>query len=76
MIITFYNVSDPRNKVNKTLSNGSDFSGSIKNETSILDPVVLINGDITGFNYCYIPLFNRYYFINDVEVVRLSLIHI
>lgn len=76
MIITFYNVSDPRNKLNKTLGTGTDFSGSIKNETSILDPVILINGDITGFNYCYIPLFNRYYFINDVEVVRTGLFRV
>lgn len=26
------------------------------------------NDSIVNYNYCYIPLFSRYYFINDIEI--------
>lgn len=42
--------------------------GKIIYNQSILTPQFVIKGDVTGYNYAYIPLFNRYYYIKDVIV--------
>ena len=41
------------------------YSGTFKNGTNILAPTVVLNasGGITYYNYCYIPAFDRYYFV-------------
>ena len=57
----------------------SDFLCDIKDSTSVLDPVleVYLSGTDpadtpigSGFNYCYIPKWNRYYFISDWKYNR------
>ena len=57
----------------------SDFLCDIKDSTSVLDPVleVYLTGTDpadtpigSGFNYCYIPKWNRYYFISDWKYNR------
>lgn len=69
-IILCNNNSEP-NKINKNISNLLTLSGNLKEETSILNPVVLIEiEDPAEYNYAYIPEFNRYYFINDIVSVR------
>ena len=37
--------------------------GELKFDTSVLKPVLFMNGDFSAYNYCYIPLFSRYYYI-------------
>ena len=37
--------------------------GKLIYDTSILKPTFVIAGDVSAYNYCYIPLFNRYYYI-------------
>lgn len=41
------------------------YSGTFKNGTNVLAPTVVLNasGGITYYNYCYIPAFDRYYFV-------------
>lgn len=54
-------------------------SGSLKNETSIIDPVILIEGDLSNYvncNYMTIPIFGRSYFIRDIKSIRTSLFEI
>lgn len=77
MTIKFYNVTDDRRQLVKTLiDTGSGknlkatLSGNIKNDTSILDIVLEVkyNSDLMTANYMYIPDLNRYYFINNIEV--------
>lgn len=60
--------TSPVEKIGKTLSAGSDFSCLLKNDCSVLRPVIIIatSDNITGFNYMYIPDFGRYYFIDDI----------
>ena len=42
--------------------------------TNIINPVILIElNEIGNYNYCYIPNFNRYYFITDITVIRTGL---
>ena len=65
MTIKFYkNLSDNK-VVNKNITQvGSDVTGTMRGESSIINPVVLIE-DFTSFhpatcNYAYIALFKRY----------------
>lgn len=64
--------SSPVEKIGKTLSDGLNFDVVLKDDTSILKPVLLLSSPtpITGYNYMYIPDFSRYYFIDDIRSVR------
>lgn len=70
-IILYVTTSEP-NRVKKTLNNANTLQGTLKTETSIMNPVIDIAGTntILSYNYCYIPDFKRYYFITDIVVVR------
>lgn len=68
------NESEPE-KIGKSLATISTLTGSLKSETSIIDPIVLISGSITPAaimtaNYMYIPDFMRYYFIRNIRSIR------
>ncbi len=74
MEITLCVNNSEKNKLGKTLSNLNVFSGSLKEETSAINPVVIMElVNPTGFNYAYIPEFGRYYFIDDIVSVRTGL---
>lgn len=65
-IILCRNNSEP-NKINKVLSDQYTLSGTLKEQTSITSPAIMIeSGNPVNFNYAYIPDFNRYYFISDI----------
>ncbi len=70
MNITFYKTKSEINKLNKTLSDAIPLTGSIKDNTNIVTPTIKVqyNADLLLRNYCYIPVFNRYYFVNSVEI--------
>lgn len=78
MEITFYLNQDEPNKVNKTLGTGYLVDGNLKESCRIENPSILIETDIdiNGYNYFYIPEFNRYYFRTEYEVVRNNLIRV
>lgn len=50
-------------------------TGTLRNESSIIDPVILIESsdDIHDINYAYIPEFGRYYFITQIISIRTTL---
>lgn len=69
MIIDLYQNLSEKNKLDKALTLISELTGDLKEDTSIIDPVIKINADVSSMasvNYLYIPSFARYYFINDV----------
>lgn len=71
-IILYKNSSEPA-VVDKELKQLTSISGTLREQSSILDPVIIfsgINQYIGQCNYVYIPEFNRYYFVTDVESVR------
>lgn len=72
MNITLCNNSSERNEINKSISGGTTFSCTLRSETSISDPAVLLeyDGNLSQYNYCYIPEFSRYYYITDITSVR------
>lgn len=69
MIMKMYNTSDSNNTINKTLANETEFNIKLKGDTSITRPVVVLHSNsIILFNYAYIPEFNRYYFVDKIEL--------
>lgn len=66
-------------KVIKDLTALITLSGALRDESSIIDPVILIEGDLSAIqaaNYLSIPAFGRSYFIKDMRSVRNGLIEI
>ena len=77
MEIVLYNNTSEKNKIDKTITTVATLTGEIKESSSITHPVILIEyADPTAFNYVYIGAFGRYYFVNDVVVVRTNLLRI
>lgn len=75
MNIILYKNSSEKNKINKELTEVANLGGTLRENTSIMNPVIRIaRSSPTGFNYMYIPAFNRYYFVDDVVVNRTGLI--
>ena len=74
MEITLCVNNSEKNKLGKTLSNLNIFSGSLKEVTSAINPIVIMElENPTGYNYAYIPEFGRYYFIDDIVSIRTGL---
>ena len=71
--------NSPNNMVTKTLTDIATISGTLKTSTSVVDPTILVEGDITQFvnaNYVTIPAFNRSYFIKNITSIRGNLFEI
>lgn len=77
MIINFYrNLSDP-DTLNKDLTALFELSGTLRDECDVENPVILIeNNGMISANYCYIPDFGRYYYIENQTIVRNDLVRL
>ena len=74
MNIILGTISDEKNKLNKTFLNQVTYAGTLKEQTSVVEPSILIEAEnLSAFNYMYIDAFGRYYFITDIESVRNNL---
>lgn len=75
MVITLYNTYSEKNMINKSLVNALNFEGTLRSETSIINPVFNIESstNLVDYNYCYIQEFGRYYFIKDIRSIRNNL---
>ena len=74
----YINISE-KNKLDKTLNNETTYTGQLKNETSIINPVIMVEGslqNLAAYNYAYIPSFLRYYFLTDILSIRNNLIEL
>lgn len=77
--ISFYVNNSEKNKVDKSLNLITTISGALKDTTSIIDPVIVIEGDLSSFtncNYMIIDTFGRSYFVNNIRSVSNGLIEI
>lgn len=66
-----------RNRITKDISNILTVSGELKAETSIIDPVIMIECDLSavvGCNYISISAFGRSYFVNNIRSIRSGLV--
>lgn len=75
MQINLFTCNAENTRLDKTdyITNRFVMNGDIKQETSILDPIIMIektNMVEFNYNYMYIPKFNRWYFINDIISVH------
>ena len=74
MQIKLYKNSSEPERVTKSLSGSITLSGTVRGETNIINPEILIEGSPDDFpsdyNYAYIPEFERYYYINEVTAYR------
>lgn len=67
------------NRVTKDVTLLSTLEGTLRQETSIIDPVFLIAGDLddyVGVNYCTVESFGRSYFVNNIRSVRSGLVEL
>lgn len=71
MIVTFYNVGKAKNSTWIPASGGKDYEGTLRVPSSILKPSITFqfakDWSPKNINYCYIPEFSRYYFVDDWE---------
>lgn len=77
--IQFGVTTEEKGKVNKNVNFDFTATGTLKDATSIVEPVLLVKVDIVGLsyhNYMYIENFGRYYYITDMVSVRNGLVEI
>lgn len=75
-LILQYNATE-NNALDKQLTDLATLTGTLKAETSIIDPVILVEGDLsdfTGCNYMTIPEFGRSYFVRNIRTIRTNLV--
>lgn len=71
--------NSPKEMINKSISTLTTVTGTLKEDTSIIDPVIKIQGDISNFtrcNYMFIPKFNRYYYVTDLRSIMNNIFEI
>lgn len=75
MKLILYKTTDPRNKLNKTLTAGKEILINLKRDEPKENPrIKLSNSNLTdNYNYAYIEVFDRYYFINSITKLNYSL---
>lgn len=73
--ISLFKTTSENNRVVKVLNDEKQLSGALRNQTSVLNPSIRIESaeNISGYNYCYIPEFGRYYYIADITSVRTNI---
>ena len=60
--------------VTKNIQDEIEYTGTLRNESSVIDPVVLIEAEnLSDYNYAWIDEFHRFYFIKNIESVRNNL---
>ena len=71
-IVLQRNNSD-KNHLDKSITDIATVTGVLRDPTSIIDPVVIIECDLSQFtrcNYMTIPTFGRSYFINNIKSLK------
>ena len=71
--ISLYTNTSEKVQVTKNLTLVSTLSGELRNESSIVDPIILVATKVDSLascNYMVIPTFNRSYFITDIVSIR------
>lgn len=67
--LKIYTNKSDQNIINKDKEVITTMKCTFKDDIDILNPVLLIK-NYTGGNYCYILDFDRYYFIDDVGLLK------
>lgn len=72
IVVELMNNQSPVNKINKYLIGGPTYDCLLKENTSILRPIIILrtSDNIASYNYMSIGAFGRYYFIDDIRSVH------
>lgn len=72
MEIQLYKNNSSDIETDKLLTPVTTISGTLKEECSIVYPEILVSGSsqFINVNYAYIPEYNRYYFIENITIVK------
>lgn len=74
MEIKLYKTSSPRKKLVKELTDGITLVGTLRAQSSVMSPTFTVQDTaVVGYNYCYIPDFGRWYYINGIDALRANL---
>ena len=74
MIVKLYKTSSENEKVNKDLTDEISLDGNMRESSSILNFALNVEyNDLSSYNYAYIEVFHRYYYITDITMVRTGL---
>lgn len=74
MEIKLYKTSSPRKKLVKDLTDGITLVGTLRAQSSVMSPTFTVQDiAVVGYNYCYIPDFGRWYYINGIDALRSNL---
>lgn len=69
--IGLYNNQDPLNKITKSPTAVLTVTGTLKEQTDIVNPVIIVEtASLPVVNYARIEMFRRWYFITDIQSVR------
>lgn len=71
--------SSEKERLDKNITDIATISGTLREKTSLIDPVIVIEGDLSNYvncNYMTIQAFNRSYFINNITSVSNNLFEI
>lgn len=66
MTITLFKNASDNNVIDKVITDSVDIEGHLRESANIEYPKITLNGTIKDYNYCYIPSFYRYYFIENL----------
>lgn len=72
--IHLYSFSKKENSTARPSDEGLVLQGVLKEESGIVNPRIRLSMDdpsVAGYNYAYIPNYNRYYFIEDWDFERM-----
>ena len=78
MELVLYKTMSDRNVINKELTDSVSLDIKLKRDELVESPNISCNRfeGIEEYNYAYIPKFERYYFIVDVEVLNKKIVRL
>ncbi|MBQ6628616.1 MAG: hypothetical protein IJH65_07320 [Methanobrevibacter sp.] len=71
--------TSPKHKLTKSLTTITTLTGTLREDTSIIDPVIRVQASESSLvtaNYCTISSFGRSYFITDIRSLRNGIIEL
>lgn len=72
MNISFGVTTSEKRQLDKTVSYSVNLSGTLRNETNVVNPTILVEANVSTLaacNYMSIPVFGRFYFITDIRSI-------